>query len=187
MTHFTVTDLPLTGLKLIERQRVGDARGFLSRLFCADELAAAGWQKPIAQINHTRTSQRGTIRGLHYQSLPHAEMKLVTCIRGEVWDVVVDLRSHSPTFLQWHAQTLSSDNGHALMIPEGYAHGFQTLSDDCELLYLHTEAYAPQAEAALRFDDPRLAITWPSLVNEISARDQLHPLLTSKFYGIDIQ
>ena len=187
MTRFTITDLSLAGLKLIERQRLGDARGYLSRLFCANELTASGWHKPIAQINHTHTALRGTIRGIHYQAPPHAEMKVVTCIRGEVWDVAVDLRAHSPTFLQWQAQILSADNAHALLIPEGYGHGFQTLVDDCELLYLHTEAYAPQAEAALRFNDPRLAITWPLPVAEISARDQAHPLLTEKFNGIKLQ
>ena len=187
MTRFTTTDLPLAGLKRIERRRLGDDRGFLSRLFCSDELAVAGWQKSIAQINHTFTSQRGTVRGLHYQTPPHAEMKLVSCIRGEVWDIAIDLRSDSPTFLQWHAQILSEDNGHALLIPEGFAHGFQTLKDDCELLYLHTEVYAPQAEAALRFNDERLAIMWPLPVAEISLRDQGHPLLTSKFNGIKLQ
>lgn len=184
MSRFTITDLPLAGLKLIARQRLGDARGFLSRLFCADELAAAGWHKPIAQINHTRTALRGSIRGMHYQMPPHAEMKLVSCIRGEVWDVAVDLRANSPTFLQWHAQTLSADNGQAMLIPEGIAHGFQTITDDVEMLYLHSVAYTPAAEAALRFDDPCLGITWPLPMTEISARDQVHALLSPAFKGI---
>lgn len=184
MSRFTITDLALPGLKLIERHRFGDSRGFLSRLFCADELAAAGWQKPVAQINHTRTARRGSIRGMHYQNQPHAEMKLVSCIRGEVWDVAVDLRANSPTFLKWHAQTLSADNGHAMLIPSGFAHGFQTITDDVEMLYLHSVAYNPNAEAALRFDDPRLRITWPLAVTEISARDQAHALLSPAFNGI---
>lgn len=186
MTRFTTTDLPLTGLKLIERQRLADDRGFLSRLFCSDELAVAGWQKPIAQINHTYTSKSGTIRGLHYQNQPHAEMKLVSCTRGKVWDVVVDLRFNSPTFMQWHAQTLSEDNGHALLIPEGFAHGFQTLINDCSLLYMHSEVYAPQSEAGLRFNDGRLDITWPLPVSEISARDLSHPPLNFEFNGIKL-
>ena len=184
MTRFTTTDLPLAGLKLIERERLADDRGFLSRLFCADELEDAGWQKPITQINQTFTSKCGTVRGLHYQTQPHTEMKLVSCIRGEVWDVAVDLRANSSTFMQWYAQILSEDNCHALLIPEGFAHGFQTLINDCELLYMHTAIYSPQAEAALRFNDERLAITWPLPVTEISARDKVHPLLTSKFKGI---
>lgn len=184
MSRLTIADLSIPGLKLIERQRLGDARGFLSRLFCADELAFAGWHKPIAQINHTRTALSGSIRGMHYQTPPHAEMKLVSCIRGEVWDVAVDLRANSSTFLQWHAQTLSAANGHAMLIPEGFAHGFQTIADDVEMLYLHSVAYAPAAEAALRFDDPRLGITWPLAVKEISARDQSHALLSPTFNGI---
>ncbi len=186
MSQFVVTGLSLTGLKLIQRQRLGDARGSLSRLFCAEELAVAGWHKPIAQINHTRTAQRGTIRGMHYQMAPHAEMKLVSCIRGEVWDVAIDLRSNSPTFLQSQAQTLSADNCCAMLIPEGFAHGFQAQTDDCELIYLHTAGYSPQAEAGLRFNDPRLAITWPIPVSEISARDQSHLLLTTQFRGINV-
>jgi len=186
LTRFTTTDLPLAGLKLIERKRLGDDRGFLSRLFCSVELSVAGWQKPIAQINQTYTAQSGTVRGLHYQRPPHTEMKLVSCTRGKVWDVVVDLRFNSPTFMQWHAQILSEDNGHALLIPEGLAHGFQTLINDCELLYMHTEAYSPEAEAALRFNEERLAITWPLPISEISARDLAHPSLNLEFNGIKL-
>ena len=109
MNRLFVTDLPLAGLKRIERQRLGDARGFLSRLFCAEELGPAGWTKPIAQINHTYTAKRGTVRGMHFQHPPHADMKLVSCIRGEVWDVAVDIRAGSKTFLRWHAEKLSAD------------------------------------------------------------------------------
>jgi dTDP-4-dehydrorhamnose 3,5-epimerase len=186
VSRFAVTGLSLAGLKLIERQRLGDARGFLTRLFCVEELAGAGWRKPIAQINHTRTTQRGTIRGMHYQMAPQAEMKLVSCIRGEVWDVAIDLRSNSPTFLQFQAQTLSADNCCAMLIPEGFAHGFQAQTDDCELIYFHTDSYNPQAEAGLRFNDPRLAIPWPIAVSEISDRDNSHPLLTTQFRGINV-
>jgi dTDP-4-dehydrorhamnose 3,5-epimerase len=186
MSRFEVIGLPLAGLKLIERQLVSDSRGFLSRLFCAEELAVAGWNKPIAQINHTLTSQRGTVRGLHYQMATHAEMKLVSCIRGEVWDVAIDLRTNSPTFLQSHAQTLSASNYRAMLIPEGFAHGFQTQTDDCELIYLHTAAYSPQEEAGLRFNDPSLAIDWPIKVTGVSERDQSHPLLTKQFQGISV-
>jgi dTDP-4-dehydrorhamnose 3,5-epimerase len=149
-------------------------------------LAVAGWNKSIGQINHTRTAQCGTIRGMHYQMESHTEMKLVSCIRGEVWDVVIDLRSNSPTFLHWHAQTLSAENCCAMLIPEGFAHGFQAQTADCELVYLHTTVYCPQAEAGLRFNDPRLAINWPIPVGEISARDQSHPLLTTRFRGINV-
>lgn len=186
MTRFTVTDLSLVGLKLVERKSLGDGRGFLSRLFCADELIAAGWHKPIVQINHTHTASCGTIRGIHYQTPPHAEMKLVTCIRGEVWDVAVDLRANSSTFMEWKGQILSAKNERALLIPEGFGHGFQSLVNDCELLYMHTKAYAPQAEAALRFDDPKLSISWPLPTGEISMRDQAHPFVTEKFNGVKL-
>ena len=184
MSRFAVTALPLEGLTLIERHQIGDARGFLSRLFCADELRAVGWVKPIAQINHTYTQRRVTVRALHFQYPPHAEMKLVICIRGEVWDVAVDLRSGSATFLHWHAEHLSADNGRALLIPEGFAHGFQALSDDVELLYCHSAAYNAGAEAGLNPGDPRLAIAWPLTIAELSARDAAHPLIESTFEGV---
>lgn len=176
--------LPLKGLMRISTTRNADARGFLSRIFCAKALAEAGWNVPIAQINHTLTAQAGTVRGMHYQNPPHAELKLVSCLRGKVWDVAVDLRAHSPTFLHWHAETLSPENGNALLLPRGFAHGFQALTDNCELLYLHSAAYAPEAEAGLRFDDPGLAIHWPLPVAQLSARDQAHPVLNGGFKGV---
>lgn len=184
MSRFTVTGLPLGGLKLVERQRLGDSRGFLSRLFCVEELAAAGWTKPIAQINHTYTAARGTVRGMHFQRPPHAEMKLVSCIRGEVWDVAVDVRADSPTFLHWHAEHLSADNLRELLIPEGFAHGFQALTDDVELLYCHSAAYAHDAEAGMNPLDERLAIAWPLPITELSARDAAHPLTETGFEGV---
>ena len=184
MNRFTVTDLPLVGLKRIERQRLGDSRGFLSRLFCAEELAAAGWHKPIAQINHTFTAKLGTVRGMHYQNPPYAEMKLVICIQGEVWDVAVDLRAGSPTFLQWHAEVLSAENHRALLVPEGFAHGFQTLSEDVMLMYCHGVAHRPDAEAALNAHDRRVAIQWPNPITELSSRDASHPLLGMQFEGV---
>lgn len=184
MSRFTVLDTPIADLKIVERQQLGDNRGFLSRLFCAEELAAAGWHKPIAQINQTFTQTQGTIRGMHFQRPPHAEIKLVTCLRGAVWDVAVDLRAGSPSFLQWHAQELSESNRRALLIPEGFAHGFQTLSGACELLYLHSALYAPHAEAGLNPQDPRLGINWPLNIAELSARDAQHPLLDLQFKGL---
>lgn len=186
MSRFTVTDLPLAGLKLVERQRLDDERGFLSRLFCAEELAAAGWNHPIVQINHTSTARCGTVRGVHFQRPPHAEMKLVSCIRGEVWDVAVDLRVGSNTFLRWHAERLSVGNGHALLIPEGFAHGFQAMTDDVELLYCHSAAYTPTAEAGLNAKDLMLAITWPLKITEMSPRDAQHPMLNEQFEGVEL-
>jgi dTDP-4-dehydrorhamnose 3,5-epimerase len=184
VSRFVISELPLAGLKRITRQRLGDARGFLSRLFCREELATAGWHNPIAQINHSYTARQGTVRGLHFQMPPHAEMKLVSCIRGEVWDVVVDIRAGSPTFLQWYAERLSAENGCALLIPDGFAHGFQTLSNDVELLYCHSQAYAADAEGGLNPRDAHLGITWPLAMTEISARDAGHPLIESGFQGV---
>lgn len=184
MSRFIVLDTPIHGLKVVERQLMGDSRGFLSRLFCAEEFAAAGWCKPIIQVNQTFTQRRGTIRGMHFQKQPHAEMKLVTCLQGEIWDVAVDLRVGSPTFLKWHAETLSSSNHRALLIPEGFAHGFQTLSDNCELLYLHSAAYSAEFEAGLNAEDPQLSIGWPLAIAELSARDAQHPMLDNQFKGV---
>ena len=184
MKRFSVQDTPLQGLKLVQRQRSADARGFLARLFCAEEMATLGWDGPIAQINHTLTLQAGTVRGLHYQVPPHAEVKLVSCLRGEVWDVALDLRGGSPTFLCWHAQRLSADNLCALHIPVGFAHGFQALSADAELLYLHSQPYQGDVEAGLHPQDPRLAIPWPLPVLALSARDAGHPWLSAGFEGV---
>lgn len=184
MSRFTITDLPLAGLKLVERQRLGDSRGFLSRLYCAEELVAAGWQKAIAQVNHTHTSICGTVRGMHFQHPPHAEMKLVSCIRGKVWDVAVDLRAGSSTFLHWHAEELSAENNSALLIPEGFAHGFQALTDDVELLYCHSAAYHAETEAGFNPRDPELAINWPLEIVELSNQDAQHSMVNQNFAGL---
>jgi dTDP-4-dehydrorhamnose 3,5-epimerase len=184
MRRFHISDLPLEGLKLVERTVLGDSRGFLARLFCADELRAAGWEGPVAQVNHTRTAIGGTVRGMHFQNPPDMEMKLVSCIRGCVWDVAVDLRVGSPTMLQWHAEQLSSGNQRALLIPEGFAHGFQALTDDAELLYVHSSAYVPASESGVHPQDPRLGISWPLPVEGLSARDSAHPFITRSFRGL---
>lgn len=169
---------------LFQRKTSEDQRGFLSRLYCANDFGMTGITKPIAQINHTLTKKRGAVRGLHYQHPPYAEIKFVSCLKGEIWDVAVDLRRDSPTFLQWHAEILSATNRKSLLIPEGYAHGFQALTEDCELLYLHTAAHHPEAEGALNIEDPKLKITWPLTVHDLSERDSTHPLISHEFKGI---
>ncbi len=184
MSRLTCFATPLSGLTRIERHKLTDKRGYFSRLFCADELTAAGWTSPIAQINLSHTTHCGTVRGMHYQRPPHTEMKLVSCLQGEVWDVAVDLRHGSPTFLHWHAQHLSADNGCALLIAPGFAHGFQTLSDDTVLLYCHSAAYTPDAEAGLHPLDTRLAIAWPLPPAQLSPRDASQALLTPNFEGV---
>jgi dTDP-4-dehydrorhamnose 3,5-epimerase len=143
-----------------------------------------GFTKQIAQINHTLTRRKGVVRGLHFQYPPHAEMKIVSCLRGEIYDVAVDLRVGSPTFLHWHAEVLSAENRRSLMIPEGFAHGFQALTNDCEIIYLHSTLYQPAAEGALNATDPLLAIAWPLEITEMSDRDRNHPLLSDEFKGI---
>jgi dTDP-4-dehydrorhamnose 3,5-epimerase len=165
----------LQGLKLIQRNPIGDHRGYLERMFCEEELQSLIPGRSIVQINHTLTAKRGTVRGLHFQYPPHAETKIVSCLRGEVFDVAVDLRHGSPTFLHWHAEILSADNHRTLLIPEGFAHGFQTLTEDCELLYFHTAAYQPSAEGGLNAQDAKLDIRWPEAVIELSSRDAAHP------------
>lgn len=176
----------IEGVFVAETQAMADHRGAFSRWFCEHDLAQALGAGTITQINQSRTLAVGAIRGLHFQHAPHAEMKLVRCIRGRVWDVAVDLRAGSPTLLAWHAQELSAENGHMLIIPEGCAHGFQVLQADSELLYLHTAPYTPQAEGGARWDDPRLAIPWPLPATDLSARDQQLPLLSPKFIGITV-
>ena len=184
MSRFVTHQLPLADLMLIERTRIGDERGFLTRLFCADELSTVGWHEPIAQINHTFTAKKGTVRGLHFQHPPYSEKKLVSCLHGEVWDVALDLRTDSATYLNYHAEHLSAENGKAMLIPEGFAHGFQALTDDVELLYCHSVAYNSKAEAGLNPSDPKLAITWPLTIAELSTRDKNHPLIDEQFTGL---
>ncbi|MEI6268131.1 MAG: dTDP-4-dehydrorhamnose 3,5-epimerase [Methylococcaceae bacterium] len=184
MSRFDFTTTPLTGLTLVQRKVTEDHRGFLSRFYCANDFSEAGLNTPIVQINHTLTKTKGAVRGLHFQNPPHAEIKLVSCLQGEIFDVAVDLRKNSPTFLQWHGVVLSAQNRQSLLIPEGFAHGFQALSQDCELIYLHTAAYHPEAEGALNVADPRLNIAWPLAITEISERDRNHKLIEQDFQGI---
>ena len=174
----------ISGAVFVEGQAHLDHRGAFSRLFCEQALGEIIGERHIVQINHSLTRTVGAVRGLHFQHPPHAEMKLVRCLRGRVWDVLVDLRADSPTFLCWHAEELSPVSGRMLVIPEGCAHGFQVLEPESELLYLHTTSYTPASEGALRYDDPRLAIRWPLPVTDLSERDKTHALLTNEFAGL---
>ncbi len=183
-TRFDILSTAIQGLAVLQRKPLGDSRGYLERLFCAGELAELLDGRAIVQINHTLTASRGTARGLHFQHPPHAETKFVSCLHGRIFDVAVDLRRGSPTFLRWHAEILSADNHRTLMIPEGFAHGFQALADNCEMLYFHTAAYDPAAEGGLHTEDPRIAIEWPLPVAGLSPRDAGHPLLDDSFSGI---
>lgn len=182
--RFDFHPTPFEGLWVVQRKPVEDPRGFFCRFFCAEEFQAFGLEKPIAQINHTDTVKKGAVRGLHFQYPPYSESKIVSCLRGEVYDVAVDIRRGSHTFLQWHGEILSAANQRSLLIPEGFAHGFQTLTENCELLYLHSEAFHPQAEGALHVADPGIGIGWPIAMTELSERDRSHPFIDLDFKGI---
>jgi dTDP-4-dehydrorhamnose 3,5-epimerase len=184
MTRFDFIATPLDGLTLVQRKAIEDQRGFLSRFYCDDEFREAGLTKAIAQVNQTLTRGKGAVRGLHFQYPPYAEAKLVSCLHGEIFDVAVDLRRGSPTFLHWHGEILSGTNRKSLLIPEGFAHGFQTLTADCELFYLHTASYHPESEGALNVADPELDISWPLEITEISDRDRNHPFVSQTFQGV---
>ena len=177
--RFTIRSTPLKGLVTLTRHPRCDARGEFERLFCEQELAAvlpAG--RRVVQINRSLTAAPGFIRGMHFQHPPHAETKIVSCVLGKVFDVAVDVRPGSPTRYQWHGVVLSADDHTSLVIPEGFAHGFQTLTANCELLYFHTEAWSADAEAGLHSLDPALAIQWPLPVAGMSDRDCNHPFIS---------
>ena len=176
----------IEGLFVAETNPLTDHRGSFSRLFCKQELALAIGNRQIVQVNQSQTKTPGVIRGMHFQYPPHAEMKLIRCLKGRVWDVTVDLRAGSQTFLQWHAEELSSQNARMMIVPEGFAHGFQVLDPDSEMLYLHTAFYTPEKASGVPFDDPMLAIPWPLPIPALSSHNKQHPPMSSDFSGIKI-
>jgi dTDP-4-dehydrorhamnose 3,5-epimerase len=184
MSDMQLIALPLPGLLVLQHRVHQDERGRFARLFCEGSLDQSGQPFHVRQINQSLTRERGTVRGLHFQYAPHAESKLITCLRGTVWDVAVDVRQGSPTFLHWHAERLEAGDGRSLLLPPGFAHGFQALSDDVELLYLHSADYNPAHEGGLAVTDPRLAIDWPLPLKNLSVRDAGHPLLDGTFQGV---
>lgn len=171
-----VTPLAIPEVRRLDTEPVGDARGWFARLFCAPTLAEAGIDFRPCQISQSHNAQAGTLRGLHFQHPPHAEAKLVRCLTGRVWDVAVDIRPGSPTEGEWCALELSAQARNAVLIPKGFAHGFITLEDASELLYITDHPWTPRAEGGLRWDDPALGIAWPVAPTVISERDRGHPL-----------
>lgn len=169
------TPLPLAGAFRIDLDRRKDNRGFFARLFCAEEFADHGLATTWVQCNTSFSRAEGTLRGLHFQRPPMAEAKMLRCLKGAVFDVMVDLRASSPSFGQWTALELTDENRSMAYIPEGFAHGFQTLSPDTELLYFHSQVYSPAHEGGLRHDDPYLGIPWPRPIADLSPRDTIHP------------
>ncbi|HEY4876432.1 MAG TPA: dTDP-4-dehydrorhamnose 3,5-epimerase [Puia sp.] len=174
----------LSGSYIIDINTIADDRGWFARYYCKKDFEEIGHQKEWVQLNHSFTKNKGSIRGMHYQQPPFSEIKLVRCIHGSVFDVIVDVRKNSATFLQWVGVELSAENKKMIYIPEGFAHGFQTLTDDCELLYHHSEFYTQGAEAGILYNEPLIQIEWPMNVNIISKRDLQHPNLTNSFKGI---
>jgi len=172
------------GLWVIEPEIKSDSRGFLTRLFCKNEFSHINFNKEFVQENLTLTKVNGTFRGLHYQVPPYGEVKLVRCLKGKVFDIVVDLRKNSDTFLKTFTLELNEEKLNMLLIPEGFAHGFQTLTDNCLMLYLHTNFYNSQYECGINLNDPRINCLLPLPLKEISERDKNHPLLDDKFEGI---
>lgn len=181
-----VTPLSIEGVYEAQTQTLGDERGAFARLFCDADLSQAWGDRTIRQVNYSMNRDVGTLRGLHYQTPPHAEGKWIRCLAGRVFDVAVDLRAGSPTFLDWCAVELSAQEMNAIFIPEGCAHGFQVLEPDSLLLYLHSAAYEKSSEGAVRWDDPKVGIEWPLAPTTLSDRDQHHPLLADSFAGLDL-
>jgi len=178
------TPTPLAGSYIIDLTPFGDSRGWFARTYCKKEFEQIGHTKEWVQLNHSYTVQKGALRGMHYQLPPFSEIKMVRCIAGAVYDVIIDLREDSVTFLQWFGIELSAKNKKMVYIPEGFAHGFQTLEDHSELIYHHSEFYTPAAERGVRFNDRRINLRWPAEPTEISERDKQHPLIDDNFKGI---
>lgn len=177
---------PLAGAYIVEPEPFKDDRGFFARVFCKNDFKQIGHNSEFVQINHSMNKASGTLRGMHYQLPPHAEIKLVRCISGKVYDVIVDLREGSQTFLKSYGVELSDENMKMIYIPAGFAHGFQTLTDNTQLIYHHTAFYTPGFEGALNFQDPGLKINWPLPPVNLSERDKNHKFLTNDFKGIKL-
>lgn len=182
--HFDFHFTTISDLFVLQRKPIADARGFFCRFFCAEEFQSIGLTKPIAQINHTYTKKKGAVRGLHFQYPPCAEVKIVSCLQGEIFDVAVDIRKDSPTFLRWFGISISADNKKSLFIPAGFAHGFQALTEDTETLYLVTADYNPAKEDALNAEDPLLGVRWPAKITELSDKDKAVPFIDQTYQGI---
>lgn len=184
--RIAVQPTAISGVAVCVRQALTDVRGSFERLYCAKELEAVLGGAQIAQMNLSLTVKRGTIRGLHFQRAPHAEVKVVTCVRGAIFDVAVDLRRGSPTYLRWHSERLEEGDHRSLVIPRGCAHGFQALSDRCEVLYLHTAPFVAECEGGVDALDPAIGVKWPVEVAERSDRDSGLPQITAGFQALEL-
>jgi dTDP-4-dehydrorhamnose 3,5-epimerase len=176
----------LLGAYTIELDKRGDDRGFFARLFCQKEFDAAGAPMSAVQINNSLSAKAGTLRGMHYQLPPAAEIKVVRCVRGALYDAIIDIRPDSPTFGKWFGIKLTAENRLMLLVPKGFAHGFLTLSDDTEAFYMVSEFYGPEQERGIRFDDPRFNIEWPNTPVEVSSKDRAWPDFSPTFHGTEL-
>ena len=174
-----IETMSLADVALVHTEPFVDQRGEFARFYCEHALQSLLGGRSIKQINFSSNRRGGTLRGLHYQEPPHTDMKFVRCLRGRTFHVVVDIRPHSPTFLRWTSVELDAGAMTMVCVPEGFAHGFQSLQNDCQLMYFVTSPFAPAHQAGLRYNDPALAIKWPLEVTELSERDQRHPLLST--------
>jgi len=176
---------PLKGAYVIEPEKRGDERGWFARVFCEKEMAAAGLVDRFVQVNNSYNAEAGTLRGMHYQLPPAPEVKIVRCVRGALWDAIVDLRPDSPTYLKWHGVELTAENRLAYYVPRGFAHGFVTLEPDTEAFYLASAFYEPTAERGLRWNDPKIGVQWPHAGKIISDKDAQWPDFDPDYHGVE--
>ena len=179
-------ETPLKGAYIIELEPYRDSRGLFARTFCKNEFKKIGHNKEFVQFNHSVTLNKGTIRGMHYQAPPSSEIKLIRCVKGSVYDVMIDIRADSSTFLNYYSVELNESNMKMIYIPEGFAHGFQTLEHDTQLIYHHTQFYTPEDERGIRFNDPLLEINWPLEPVNMTEKDMNYPIIDNKFKGIKV-
>lgn len=176
---------PLAGAYTIDLEKRGDDRGFFARVFCQREFSDHGLESQFVQVNNSLSGKKGTLRGMHYQLPPFSEVKVLRCIKGSLFDVIVDLRPDSPTFKKWFGAELTAENRRMMYVPRGFAHGLITLEDSTEVLYLVSAFYSQENERGLRFDDPTIGIHWPMTPMEVSAKDRTWPDLDEEFHGLD--
>jgi dTDP-4-dehydrorhamnose 3,5-epimerase len=187
MDRFKIINETLNGVKLIETKPIIDERGFFQRLLCSNDFKKIGLEKDIVNINHSKTLAMGTIRGMHFQYQPSSEIKIVKCIKGSIFDVVIDIRKDSPTFLHYYGAELSHLNNRMLYIPEGFAHGFQSLQDDTEIIYFVTNYYSSECESGLNPFDSKIDIKWPLECKNISEKDNNANRINNDFNGVDLR
>jgi len=186
MSRFEVESIFIDGPRVITRQPIGDDRGWFERFFCLETMQAAGWPSQVVHVNHTFTAQKGTVRGMHYQHPPHAEYKYVSCLEGRIFDVLIDVRKGSPTFLKSFGVELSAENHKSLIIPTGFAHGFQSLEPNTKIIYLVSSAYNPDHEDGIHPLDPAVGVEWPLEITSMSEKDADRTNIDDSFLGISL-